>query len=179
MQEAKPSSSNPEDDDQILSDNPTQINDLLSGVSQLNPELNPQPDATSSSADLLGLTMDNEFSDFLSYPAPFMPSTLLTNPEPLEISALDQLSSLNQQQPSTPASSKPDLFGSFLQSISKNTNPMAGTGSSQPDAKKPHKDGKTGKDLSGWYQLFAELDPLSNPDAIPSKSDAPTNSLAA
>ncbi|XP_019533044.3 islet cell autoantigen 1 [Aedes albopictus] len=183
--EAKPTTiSNPDDDDQLLSDVPTALNDLLSGIPQLEltTESKSQADHTaSSSADLLGLTMDDEFSDFLSSPAPFMPSTLLTNPESMEPSAMDQLSGLDLPSTSGPTNPKAekssnDIFGNFLSSISKGP---SGAASQTPEGKKPPKDGKSGKDLSGWYQLFAELDPLSNPDAIPSKADAPTNSLAA
>nr|XP_019533044.2 LOW QUALITY PROTEIN: islet cell autoantigen 1-like [Aedes albopictus] len=183
--DAKPTTiSNPDDDDQLLSDVPTALNDLLSGIPQLEltTESKSQADHTaSSSADLLGLTMDDEFSDFLSSPAPFMPSTLLTNPESMEPSAMDQLSGLDLPSISgltNPKAEKTsnDIFGSFLSSISKGP---SGAASQTPEGKKPPKDAKSGKDLSGWYQLFAELDPLSNPDAIPSKADAPTNSLAA
>ncbi|EAT35211.1 AAEL012606-PA, partial [Aedes aegypti] len=144
----------PADDDQML-------------FFQLNTDAEPKArtEPAASSADLLGLTVDDEFSDFLSSPAPFLPSTLLTNPESMEQSTMDQLSGLDLPSTSGAANSKVektsnDIFGSFLSSISKTANPG-------------------GADLSGWYQLFAELDPLSNPDAIPSKADAPTNSLAA
>lgn len=101
----------------------------------------------------------------------------------MEQSAMDQLSGLDLPSTSGAANSKVektsnDIFGSFLSSISKTANP-GGAVSHPSETRKPQKDAKTGKDLSGWYQLFAELDPLSNPDAIPSKADAPTNSLAA
>ncbi|XP_062550268.1 islet cell autoantigen 1-like protein [Armigeres subalbatus] len=184
--ETKPTSFNPDDDDQLLSENPAATN-LLSDIPQLdlNNELKSRTDPTSASADLLGLTMDDEFSDFLSSPAPFMPSTLLTNPETILPSTLDHISDLEQFPTSAPMNPKSektssDMFGNFLSSISRSSNANGVVASGHaPDAKKSHKDGKTGKDLSGWYQLFAELDPLSNPDAIPSKADVPTNSLAA
>ncbi|XP_058834512.1 islet cell autoantigen 1 [Topomyia yanbarensis] len=168
-------------EDQILSKNTSQFEDLLAGITEQKlmdtEKANSRTGDSSSSADLLGLTVGDEFSDFLSAPVPFLPSTLLTNPEAMQFS-LDQLSSPRQ---STVTSNKPasnDVFGSLLQSLSKNQQPHAGAvmANNQTDSKRPQKDTK---DLSGWYQLFAELDPLSNPDAIPSKSDAPHNSLAA
>ncbi|KAL1380069.1 hypothetical protein pipiens_014472 [Culex pipiens pipiens] len=135
-----PKDTKTDDDDQILTDVPA--DNLLADLSEPT-KTEPQQ---SGSSDLLGLTMDDEFSDFMSSPAPFMPSTLLNNPNPLDggdDDPLEQLLNLNQ--------------------------PSAGQKSG----------GGKSKDLSGWYQLFAELDPLSNPDAIPSKADAPHNSLAA
>ncbi|KAL1376009.1 hypothetical protein pipiens_017142 [Culex pipiens pipiens] len=156
-----------DDDDQILTDVPA--DNLLADLSE-PAKTEPQQ---SGSSDLLGLTMDDEFSDFMSSPAPFMPSTLLNNPNPLDggdDDPLEQLLNLNQPS-SSKAPPSGDLFGSFLQSLSKSTDPPK-------EGKKSGGGGKS-KDLSGWYQLFAELDPLSNPDAIPSKADAPHNSLAA
>lgn len=134
---------------------------------------------TSNLANLLDLNMDDEFSDFISSSSSFMPSTLLNNPDSIQnqqdhSADLDNCLHRNNKQEEK---SSNDIVGNFLQSISKSNNLSA----SQTDShdRKPQKDGKSTKDLSGWYQLFAELDPLSNPDAIPSKTDTLSNSLAA
>ncbi|KAL1377068.1 hypothetical protein pipiens_016508 [Culex pipiens pipiens] len=167
LEKETPKDTKTDDDDQILTDIPA--DNLLADLSE-PAKTEPPP---SGSSDLLGLTMDDEFSDFMSSPAPFMPSTLLNNPNPLDggdDDPLEQLLNLNQPS-SSKAPPSGDLFGSFLQSLSKSTDPPK-------EGKKSGGGGKS-KDLSGWYQLFAELDPLSNPDAIPSKADAPHNSLAA
>ncbi|XP_058462998.1 islet cell autoantigen 1 [Malaya genurostris] len=154
------------------------LNDLLADISELKvldiTANNKHANDTSCSADLLGLNVVDEFSDFLSAPAPFMPSTLLANPEAMQLS-LDQLSIPNQPLATSSKPTSSEMFGSLLNNLSKNQ-PTVPMGNNQMDAKRQHKDTK---DLSGWYQLFAELDPLSNPDAIPSKTDAPYNSLAA
>ncbi|XP_055601634.1 islet cell autoantigen 1 [Uranotaenia lowii] len=167
-----------DDDEQILAVAPDHLTDLMTDIPQ-------QPSNTAScSTDLLGIGLDDEFSDFLSGPASFMPSNLLTNPANLVSDPLDDLIGAASSEQSVPTS-KPEKqtsdfsFGNFLQSLSKNNN---ATESGSGEGKKPAKENSKstgGKDLAGWYQLFAELDPLSNPDAIPSKSDAPVNSLAA
>uniref|UniRef100_A0A182KER4 AH domain-containing protein n=1 Tax=Anopheles christyi TaxID=43041 RepID=A0A182KER4_9DIPT len=200
------------DKDNILKDVALEIDALLSGVPELSlsaaSNLKPAKPLEDAATDLLGLSLDDEFSDFMSAPAPFLPSTLLTNCILTDDGGFDFSASLptesehplqalqpSDEQPtntggtmgsSSKSSEKAtDIFSSLLQSFSK----QGSTGnSSDPSTAGTAKQGKltsgsssktTGKDLSGWYQLFAELDPLSNPDAIPSKTDAPNNSMAA
>ncbi|XP_035917054.1 islet cell autoantigen 1 [Anopheles stephensi] len=182
----------------VLKDVALEIDALLSGVPDLtigaaDPALaSKTQDTTTAATDLLGLNLDDEFSDFMSAPAPFLPSALLTNciltdeggfdfGASLSEPAADPLQPLHDPETNGGKSSEKasDIFSSLLQSFSK----QGGTDSSAAGTvkqSKPTGSNKTaGKDLSGWYQLFAELDPLSNPDAIPSKSDAPNNSMAA
>uniref|UniRef100_A0A182PDL7 AH domain-containing protein n=1 Tax=Anopheles epiroticus TaxID=199890 RepID=A0A182PDL7_9DIPT len=192
----------------ILKDVALEIDALLSGVPELslNPASNTSPATNpteASGTDLLGLSLDDEFSDFMSAPAPFLPSALLTNCTLTDDGGFDFSSSLSENDPlpalqqtagellandtsnSKSSEKATDIFSSLLQSFSKQGSATAGNSSdgSTGAAKQGKATGgssKTaGKDLSGWYQLFAELDPLSNPDAIPSKSDAPNNSMAA
>ncbi|XP_040153606.1 islet cell autoantigen 1 [Anopheles arabiensis] len=194
----------------VLQDVTLEIDALLSGVPDLSPSGSAatKPAQDAAGADLLGLSLDDEFSDFMSAPAPFLPSALLTNCILTDDGAFDFSASLppdhgdplqalqasDAEQPTAnSASSKSsekatDIFSSLLQSFSKQGSTTTAGNSSDASAGTA-KQGKptsgssssktTGKDLSGWYQLFAELDPLSNPDAIPSKTDAPNNSMAA
>ncbi|XP_050076232.1 islet cell autoantigen 1 [Anopheles maculipalpis] len=189
----------------VLKDVALEIDALLSGVPDLSigacdTGLTSKTQDTAA-ADLLGLSLDDEFSDFMSAPAPFLPSALLTNCILTDEGGFDFAASLPDfadplqplhvhDDPDTNGGTKSsekatDIFSSLLQSFSKQGNSTgAGTDSTASGtASKQSKlvaSGKTaGKDLSGWYQLFAELDPLSNPDAIPSKTDAPNNSMAA
>uniref|UniRef100_A0A182Q945 AH domain-containing protein n=1 Tax=Anopheles farauti TaxID=69004 RepID=A0A182Q945_9DIPT len=187
----------------VLKDVALEIDALLSGVPDLSlsapePVASNQALADSTATDLLGLSLDDEFSDFMSAPAPFLPSTLLTNCSLSDAGGFDFADSLLESTeptshalgeeslpPHSGAKSSEkatDIFSSLLQSFSKqssNSTPgSTDTGSTKPV--KVNSSKATGsKDLSGWYQLFAELDPLSNPDAIPSKTDAPNNSMAA
>ncbi|XP_058121985.1 islet cell autoantigen 1 [Anopheles ziemanni] len=186
--------------EKILKDVALEIDSLLSGVPDLSDggavEHKNVPDG--SAVDLLGLSLDDEFSDFMSTPAPFLPSTLLTNCSLIN-SGLDFEATmppadrtalfLHDEQPSTgetagagakSSEKASDIFNSLLNSFSKQS--AASTvscGKVASEEKNSRISKTTTKDLSGWYQLFAELDPLSNPDAIPSKSDAPQNSMSA
>uniref|UniRef100_A0A182SE35 AH domain-containing protein n=1 Tax=Anopheles maculatus TaxID=74869 RepID=A0A182SE35_9DIPT len=192
----------------VLKDVALEIDALLSGVPDLSigaaeTELTSKTrHPTSAAADLLGLSLDDEFSDFMSAPAPFLPSALLTNCVLTDeggfdfatnlLDSADPMQPLHTHDPDTNGGGKSsekatDIFSSLLQSFSKpGSSSGAGTDSSASGTLKQSKLSTTGnssktagKDLSGWYQLFAELDPLSNPDAIPSKTDAPNNSMAA
>ncbi|XP_053688609.1 islet cell autoantigen 1 [Sabethes cyaneus] len=164
--------------DNILPKIPTDV-DLLAGVSEQQHNANAEPENVASSTDLLGLALGEEFSDFLSAPAPFMPSTLLAKTESMQLSFNELPNLAANEKPSEKSSN--DIFGSFLQGLSKNSQACTSSPGNNKDdnSKRLQKDGKSSKDLSGWYQLFAELDPLSNPDAIPSKADVPNNSSQA
>uniref|UniRef100_A0A182NI79 AH domain-containing protein n=1 Tax=Anopheles dirus TaxID=7168 RepID=A0A182NI79_9DIPT len=183
----------------VLKDVALEIDALLSGVPELTssapepPGASNQPLSDSAASDLLGLSLDDEFSDFMSAPAPFLPSTLLTNGMLTDEGGFDfGASLLESTEPPLPALGEEsllasnggkssekatDIFSSLLQSFSKQGSTEAG--STKASTKATSSKAPGGKDLSGWYQLFAELDPLSNPDAIPSKTDAPNNSMAA
>ncbi|ETN59048.1 islet cell autoantigen [Anopheles darlingi] len=196
----------------MVADVDEEINALLSGVPKLNVQASDKHGsaANGGNCDLLGLSLDDEFSDFMSAPAPFLPSMLLGNSSLVD-DAFDFPLPNASNPPIAPASDgiteakrserATDLFSSLLHGFSKPGNQhqisggiqstaVAATtssgslaaanvagGGSKPKGKEETKTGK--RDLSGWYQLFAELDPLSNPDAIPSKTDAPVNSMAA
>ncbi|XP_058066565.1 islet cell autoantigen 1 [Anopheles bellator] len=150
-----------------------------------------------ANCDLLGLNLDDEFSDFMSAPVPFLPSMLLSNgslvDDEFEFTLPQDAQTLSEETSDSNRSEKAsDIFSSLLQGFSKpsvvgpnvsststNGGPLVASGSKPKEKLSTKESGKKGKDLSGWYQLFAELDPLSNPDAIPSKTDAPINSMAA
>ncbi|XP_052892360.1 islet cell autoantigen 1 [Anopheles moucheti] len=195
----------------VLKDVALEIDALLSGVPELSAEAGPTTKShqlqNDAGSDLLGLSLDDEFSDFMSAPAPFLPSTLLTNCILTDEGGFDFAASLSecvdpmqqelqQHEPERigtnggkSSEKATDIFSSLLQSFSKQGPSTGTTGSNADSGSAAMKQGKLnnsssssksmGKDLSGWYQLFAELDPLSNPDAIPSKTDAPNNSMAA
>ncbi|XP_049290405.1 islet cell autoantigen 1 [Anopheles funestus] len=198
----------------VLKDVALEIEALLSGVPDLSLETGPTSKTSASNqmqsaaaTDLLGLSLDDEFSDFMSAPAPFLPSTLLTNCILTDEGGFDFGASLSEcvdpmeeelqqhdheRNGSTTNGGKSsekatDIFSSLLQSFSKQGSGTTGGNADSSAGTTKHSklnSGSTsnksmGKDLSGWYQLFAELDPLSNPDAIPSKTDAPNNSTAA
>lgn len=155
------------------------------------------PPLSTGNTDLLGLHADISFGDFMSAEASaFMPSQLLLNdldnfnlntsnyinqPIPNEIkpNEIDNLSSENISK-----SSILDLFNK-IPKLSQNqdnkidlhnesnTNIPKYNASDSKMTKTPktNKDKLSRKDMSAWFHLFAELDPLSNPDAIDSKLD--------
>ncbi|KFB42219.1 AGAP006627-PA-like protein [Anopheles sinensis] len=189
--------------EKILKDVALEIDSLLSGVPDLSAatagaaEHKNAPEG--SAVDLLGLSLDDEFSDFMSTPAPFLPSTLLTNCSLINpgldfdttMPLADRTPLFLQDEQTSPAEAAgvggakssekaSDIFSSLLNSFSKqSTASTPASGKVTSEEKNSRISKTTTKDLSGWYQLFAELDPLSNPDAIPSKSDAPQNSMSA
>ncbi|XP_050418420.1 islet cell autoantigen 1 isoform X1 [Patella vulgata] len=93
-------------------------------------------------------------SDQPKTPAEFMPSSLL------------DMSSLMTEQASNPVNGNgTDLLGA-IGGNQKMLPPSSGQpaqikSKSQPQSKKSQK-----SDMSAWFNLFADLDPLSNPDAI-------------
>ena len=115
--------------------------------------------ANTNITDLLGLSLDDEFSDFMSSSSSFMPSSLL----------------ISNNIPSTTNDTKNDgFFTDLLQNL-----PTSGSKKENSSKKVSSKPVKTGKEMVDWFQLFAELDPLANPDAIPSSRNVQNDSQAA
>ncbi|GAA6217243.1 islet cell autoantigen 1 isoform X2 [Lates japonicus] len=74
-------------------------------------------------------------------------------------------SQLLDQSLNNPQSSLSDWAGIAPQTIAQTTEPSSGA--NQNPSKPAVKDtAGTSKDLSAWFNLFADLDPLSNPDAV-------------
>lgn len=129
-------------------------------------------DKIDESTDLLGIS-NSEFGDFMSAkPLSFMPSQLLLN----DLVSLD----LTPESPKIESigdstKSKSSILDLFNNKSSATTTTSSPSPQSQPyklnDKKSPksNKDKLARKDMSAWFQLFAELDPLANPDAIAQK----------
>lgn len=125
--------------------------------------------------DLLGLSTGNDFGEFVSA-QPFMPSQLL----------LSDLSSFDLKEETTiplvPSNSNEiKSKNSILELFNKI--PIKQFDSAQSSASKTspnrNKQKISQKDMSSWFQLFSELDPLANPDAINKIEGASNNSHAA
>jgi islet cell auto antigen 1 len=137
-----------------------------------------------TSEKLLNITglMDDDFDDFMSCSKSFMPSQLLLNPETSSFSLLDDDSTMQKQdsllpivqEKSSPVASASNTYktkNAILDLFSR-TKPATAVSNEKPstvggDKKtKPSKGGEKNKDMSAWFQLFADLDPLSNPSKL-------------
>lgn len=144
-----------------------------------------KPTGLSESTDLLGLNTD--FGDFMSAEtSALMPSQLLlsdfnafemksdnTADEEITVEDIDAEKNLFPMENKT-KNSILDLFSKIPKTGSKTTSNIIENPKSSKEIKtpKPNKDRLNRKDMSAWFHLFAELDPLANPDAIDNKLDA-------
>lgn len=171
--------------------------DILSETSALSAANNGTKTAESSesignqSTDLLGLTTVDEFCDFMSSASlPYMPSQLLLNDfidigvDDLPKTAASVLS--EQIQPSMAGNKsfdiKPklaimELFGKSSATSDAIANQMASKQS--VSTSKANKGKSDRKDKTAWFKLFAELDPLANPDLMEKKIDDTGNNSQA
>lgn len=168
--------------------------ELLNDLS-VNGNKNKKPaseDATASK-DLLGLT-DDDFGDFMSSAAlPYMPSQLMLND--LSILNVDGFDS-DIRSPDTPSellqpsvsgegerSSDVKAKGSILnlfKSLPSRSNKSEDGTAKRPTNRSVNKEKVNPKNKSNWFDLFAELDPLANPDSMEKKlSGGHSNSQAA
>lgn len=90
--------------------------------------------------------------------AEFMPSNLLDLNKQMSVMSLSQSSTAGAPSAEAQASSKSPGINKSQQQLPKS---------------KSNKQGK--KDMSAWFSLFADLDPLSNPDAVGKTSDDMTD----
>lgn len=90
--------------------------------------------------------------------AEFMPSNLLDLNKQMSVMSLSQSSTASAPSAGAQASSKSPGVNKSQQQLPKS---------------KSNKQGK--KDMSAWFSLFADLDPLSNPDAVGKTSDDMTD----
>lgn len=90
--------------------------------------------------------------------AEFMPSNLLDLNKQMSVMSLSQSSTAGAPSAGAQASSKSPGVNKSQQQLPKS---------------KSNKQGK--KDMSAWFSLFADLDPLSNPDAVGKTSDDMTD----
>lgn len=90
--------------------------------------------------------------------AEFMPSNLLDLNKQMSVMSLSQSSTAGAPSAGAQASSKSQGVNKSQQQLPKS---------------KSNKQGK--KDMSAWFSLFADLDPLSNPDAVGKTSDDMTD----
>lgn len=151
--------------------------------------------ATVKSVDLLSMSLDtvesvsnNDFGDFMSAgPLPYMPSQLLLNDlVDLSYDAPPDASLQLAQEPQTPTAgdqikSKSSIMELFNRGGAiRKTAAVAQPSNIQGDKVKEKKSKKTSNGKANWMDLFAELDPLSNPDLIEKKlSGEHSNSQAA
>lgn len=117
--------------------------------------------SNNSTADLLGISTDNSLD--ADWTAAFGSNTL--NQSNLQTSAMQDNfgASNNSFLPSS-------LLSELLASTNKANKPgTTSTNTSSNPKPKPAATGK-GADRSNWFDLFAELDPIQNPDAIGKKA---------
>lgn len=65
------------------------------------------------------------------------------------------------------ANLRPQATSSQVQPEAPSTSQLSPASGKKPQSKPNH---PNKKDMSAWYDLFADLDPLANPDAIDSKN---------
>lgn len=126
---------------------------------------------TSSSTDLMKMLSDSDFGDFVSS-TPYMPSQLLMND--LENFSFDNLK-MESSKPSIPTESSAENItkkkNSILQLFNKfpsNTPPSTNDDVDKDKRTSPQKS-KSRKDKTAWFELFADLDPLANPESLEKK----------
>lgn len=168
--------------------------ELLNDLSVNGIENNKSASAMASK-DLLGLT-DDDFGDFMSAAAlPYMPSQLMLNDlsilnvegfgatsdirdsdtpsELLQPSVSDEVERSNDVKAK---SSILDLFKSLPSKSNKSEDGSA----KRTTNRSVNKEKVNPKNKSNWFDLFAELDPLANPDSMEKKlSGGHSNSQAA
>lgn len=152
-------------------------NDLLISTQDLIDELE-----GNSSNDLLELNAtSHDFGDFVSA-QPFMPSQLLLS----DLSSFNLIEETNV--PLVPSPLKRNSDSNELKSKNSilelfNKIPIKQFDSVQSSSMKTspnqNKQKINQKDMSSWFQLFSELDPLANPDAINKIEGGSNNSHAA
>lgn len=154
--------------------------DLLISTQDLINELSTEG---SSSNDLLELNAtSHDFGDFVSA-QPFMPSQLLLS----DLSSFNLIeetnvplvpSPLKENSNSNELKSKNSILDLFNKIPIKPFDSVQST-SVNKTSPKQNKQKINQKDMSSWFQLFSELDPLANPDAINKIEGGSNNSHAA
>lgn len=139
----------------------------------------------SPSADLLGLTSPDgdEFGEFISAAGqsliPYMPSQLLLDDVLVDLSSwsAEGAAAEHQLQQQAPLSSSSSAAGEAKSSKSSILG-LFGRGANASSAQLASN--KPGSSKANWMDLFAELDPLANPDLMEKKlSGSHSNSQAA
>nr|XP_046158090.1 islet cell autoantigen 1-like isoform X2 [Oncorhynchus gorbuscha] len=90
----------------------------------------------------------------------------LVEPQQEEDSSIFLPSHLLDQNRNNLQSSLSDWATSIPQPISQATEQSSGANQNPPRPTAARETPETAKDLSAWFNLFADLDPLSNPDAV-------------
>lgn len=161
------------------------VSDLLPDTLDLMDQLVKPVTADIPSTDLLGLTSeqttksaeaDDDFGDFVSVSGktllPYMPSQLLLDDMLVDLSGWPSTcediareapnQQPNQQQTAAVASGDVKSKSSIME--------LFGRGSKKSIATNPKADAATASgSKSNWIDLFAELDPLANPDLLEKK----------
>lgn len=180
------------DYDDVLQPTMQLLNDLSANASKKNKHSN----ENAMSNDLLGLT-DDDFGDFMSSAAlPYMPSQLMLNDMSIlndldgfrtnsDISSADAQSELLQQSVSDDGERSIDdkAKGSILKlfkGLPSKSDKSDDGATKRSTNRTANKEKPNQKNKSNWFDLFAELDPLANPDSMEKKlSGGHSNSQAA
>lgn len=125
--------------------------------------------SSTNSTDLMKMLSDSDFGDFVSS-TPYMPSQLLMN----DLEDFNFDNSKTESTKTIPTESSADNItkkkNSILQLFNKNPSNVtpSSTNDEEADKKSPQKS-KSRKDKSAWFDLFADLDPLANPESLEKK----------
>lgn len=155
----------------------TESNDLLISTQELIEELSTEG-ATSN--DLVELnSTSNDFGDFVSAQS-FMPSQLLLS----DLSSFNLIQETNVPLIPSPLKGNSDSNeikskNSILELFNKIPIKQVQSTSVNKTSPNQNKQKLNQKDMSSWFQLFSELDPLANPDAINKIEGGSNNSHAA
>lgn len=134
----------------------------------------PSSTNNSASTDLLKMMNESDFGDFVSS-SPYMPSQLLIND--LENFSFDNLKLESSATPNLIESSAENITkkkNSILELFNRTPNNMTSPctsnemDSARRSSPQQSKD-KSRKDKSAWFELFADLDPLANPESLEKK----------
>ncbi len=141
---------------------------IIDGLTN-NPQT-PAPVDNASSSDLLKMMSESDFGDFVSS-TPYMPSQLLMNDlESFSFDNMQNMESLSSVPVESSAENVMKKKNSILQLFNKTSTPSsATTDDANADRKMSPQKSKSRKDKSAWYDLFAELDPLANPETLEKK----------
>lgn len=121
---------------------------------------------TSSSADLLKMMSESDFGDFVSS-TPYMPSQLLMNDFSFDNMKMDcTKTAIPAESSAENVMKKKNSILQLFNKTSSNVTPSSTNDETEADKKASLQKSKSRKDKSAWYDLFADLDPLANPEAL-------------
>lgn len=129
---------------------------------------------TSCSNDLLKMMSESDFGDFVSS-TPYMPSQLLMNNfddfsfDNAKVDLTQETTDITTETSAENVMKKKNSILQLFNKAANNITPSSATDEHDSNKKSYPQKSISRKDKSAWYGLFADLDPLANPEALEKK----------